>query len=171
MNCSCNSLLAPAVDYIGSWRQSTSIWINSHPTIYCFWFLLLPVEQTIVKCMFWARFLLPGLAVLWWTNWCLGCCCDSSGVVLGEAPVGRLDSDLIPPCCGVSGAMICPCGKVDDDDHQKEWDVLRKIWLPSSQNGMCNSLPAWSTQHQSNYILREVADVFNLPVICSKSLQ
>ena len=49
------------------------------------------------------------IAMLRWTNWCLGFGCFSPSGALLEAPVVRLDLALIAPGGSVSGAMACCC--------------------------------------------------------------
>jgi len=49
INWSLCSLCTPAVRYILSWPSSTQIWIDSHPIVCCFLFLLLPVLRTFLN--------------------------------------------------------------------------------------------------------------------------
>jgi len=41
--------------------------------------------------------------------------------------VGQLDFDALTPCQGVHEAMIFHCGKEEEDDNEKKWEVLRNI--------------------------------------------
>ena len=126
MNWSQSSLCIPAVHYVVSW-WSTTIWVYSHPIGCCFVFLLHVVLWTICKCEYWVIFLVAVLASLWLTDWYRHCCCVPARDALDEAPIGWLDSDPLTPCWGVFVAMICWCGRGDEDDNEKKWDVLRNI--------------------------------------------
>ena len=97
MNSSHSALRTPAVRYTVGWMVSTSIWIDPHPMACCFVFLLLPVSCTICRWASWVIMSVPTIAVSWWTNWCLRCCCVSQGGAFFEAPVVRLDSPSITP--------------------------------------------------------------------------
>lgn len=58
---------------------------------------------------------------------CMCCCCVSVGGALVEVPDIRLDSDPLAPCRGVCGAIICRCGKAEEDDNYTKWEVMKNI--------------------------------------------
>jgi len=124
---SCSSLRIPAVHYSINWQPSTIIWTYSHPIVCCFLFILLLVLRTIFKCASWVMFSVATLAASQCTNWCLRRCCVPWSDALNEAPVVSLDSDLLSPVWGVCVVMTCWCGKGEEDDNQKKWEVLRNI--------------------------------------------
>jgi hypothetical protein len=64
INWSCCSLSKQAVHYLVSWWPFTMVWIYSHPTACCFWFMLLSVLQTIYKFASWVLFWVAILAVV-----------------------------------------------------------------------------------------------------------
>jgi len=143
-----SSLRMMAVHYSINWRRSTVIWTYSHPIVCCFLFVLLPVLQTIFKCASWVMFLVATLAASQWTAWCLGCCCVPSSEALNEAPVVSLDSNPLLPVWGVCVVMTCLCGKGEEDDTQKKWEVLRNIYLASSQNRLTDRQLGRSTHDE-----------------------
>jgi len=122
-----SSLHIAAVYYAINWRPSTMIWTYSPPIVCCFLFMLHPVLQMILKCVSRVIFLVATSAALQWTNCCLRRCCAPSSNALYEAPVVSLDSDLPSYVWGVCVAMNCWCGKGEEDDNQKKWEVLRNI--------------------------------------------
>jgi len=126
-NWSSSSLRTPAVHHTVSWRPFTLIWIDSHPTASCFWFLLLPVLWMIDKCASWIIWLLTALAASRWTNWCLRCCGVPMIAIFNVAPANRLHLDLLSPGWGGCVSMICWCGIGEEDDNKKKWEALRTI--------------------------------------------
>ena len=126
-NSTSSSLHTPAVYTIISWQPSSTIRPYSYPWACCLSFLLLLVLQTIFNCASTVIFSVAALAASWWTKSCLHCSWVSAGGVLDEAPVVLLDSDLLPPCWDVCGAMTCLCGSKAEDDNEKKWEVLRKM--------------------------------------------
>jgi hypothetical protein len=112
INWSHSSLRTRAVRYILISPSSTQICIDSHLIACCFLFLLLPVVGTFFQCASRVIFLVATHAALWWTNWCLRCCCVSLRGALLETPVVRLDSTRSAPRGTVSGAMACGCRNV-----------------------------------------------------------
>ena len=122
-----SSLRTPALGYMVSWQPFKMIWITLHPTACCFVFVLLPVLQTIFKCSSWVIFLVASLAGSWWTNWCLRSCCVLTIDVLDEGPANRLDLDPLGPGWGGCVSMIFWCGIGEEDDKEKNWEVLRII--------------------------------------------
>jgi len=124
---SCSSLRTPAVRYTIKWWPFTSIWIYLHPTAcYCL-LMLLPVLRTILKCASWVLFLVAALAALQWTDWCLCSCCGPMYDVFDGAPVNQLELDPLGPGWGGFALMICWFGSGEEDDNEKEWEVLRTI--------------------------------------------
>jgi len=122
-----SSLRIPADHYAINWRPSTMIRTYLHPVACCFLFLLLPVLGTIFKCASRAIFWVATLAASRWTNCCQRCCCVHSSDAVYEEPVVSLDSDLLSLSSGICLAMNCWCGKGEEDDNQKKWEVLRNI--------------------------------------------
>jgi len=145
----CSSLVIAAVHYMAAWWPSTLISINSHPIACCLFFLLLWGIKLIWECASWVIFSMAALAASLWTNWCLGCCGVLLSGVLGELLIGRLDFDPLPACWGVCVAMNCWYGKAEEDHNDKKWEVLRTVYLSSSQNRMSNSQLALSTPDES----------------------
>jgi len=127
INRSWSSPLTPAVHYIVSWQLTTWVWSYSHTLACCFLILQVAVLCTTFQCSSWVILLVAVLAALRWTNWCLHCCSGSVGGELDEVSVVWLDWDPLPPGWGVCGAMTCCCGKGEDDDNEKKWEVLRNI--------------------------------------------
>ena len=126
--------------------------MSSHPITCRILFLLLPVGGSIFECASMVILLVASLAVSRWTNCCLHCSCIAVGGVLDEAPAIQLNSDPVAHCCVLCGAMICWCGKDEEDDNEKMWDVLRNLQVASSQNGISNSQLAHSTQDESRFV-------------------
>jgi len=127
INWSRSSLRTLALRYTMNWRPFTTIWIHSHPTAFCFLFLLLSVSWTIFKCASLVICLVAALATSQWTNSCLCSCCGPMIAVLDVPPANRLGLDLLPPGWGGSESMICWCGIEEDDDNEKKWEALRTI--------------------------------------------
>jgi len=124
---SCSSRHIPAVHYWINWRSYTMIWTCSHPIACCILFVQLLVVRTIFNWASCILFPVATLAASRWTNWCLHCCCEPSSDALDEAPVISLDSDPLSPVWGVCVAMTCWCGKGEEDDNRKKWEVLGNI--------------------------------------------
>jgi len=101
--------------------------IYSHPIACGFLLVLLPVSRTIVECATGVVCPVAILAAPRWTNWCLRCWCVPSREALDEAAIVSLDSDPLSLVSGVCLAMTCWCGKGEEDDNQKKWEVLRNI--------------------------------------------
>jgi hypothetical protein len=135
-----------------SWPSFSLLWIYSPPIACYFWFLLLPVLQTISKCVSWVIFLVAALAALWWTNWCLRSFCVPESNILGVTPVDPPGSVLFSPGWGVCIAMISWCGIGEKDDHEKKWEALRNIYFTTSPNGICISQDACFTQVKSCWV-------------------
>jgi len=127
INCSHSSLHTPALHYIVRWRPAATIRIYSHSISCCFLCLLLLVLRMICNWESQVIFAEAALAVLRWTTWCMRCCLVSAGGTLDRVPGDWLDSDLLPDGWGCCGAMICCCGKGEEDDNEKKWEVLRNI--------------------------------------------
>jgi len=139
INWSCSSQCTPAVHHIVRWWPSTLIWIRSHPMACCLIVLCPPGLRTNVNCATWVIVSVVAVAASRWTELCLHCCSVSAGGAVDQAPVVRLDSDRLTAGCGVCGATPCCCGKGEEDDNEKKWEVSRNIELASSQNGMSGS--------------------------------
>jgi hypothetical protein len=58
------SWLAPAVWYIVNWWPLTTGWIYSQPSVYYFWFVLLPVLWTISESASWVIYFVAALGAL-----------------------------------------------------------------------------------------------------------
>jgi hypothetical protein len=110
INWSRSILPTPAVHFIVCWLPSTSKGRYSHPIACCFLILLRPVSCTFFHCTSWAIFLVAAIAGLWWTNWCLDCCCVAARGASIEAPVVQLDLESVTPGWGVCRAMTCSYG-------------------------------------------------------------
>jgi len=120
-------LNTPAAQSVGCWLLSTMIWIYPYRMKCYIVYLLLPVLSTIFKSASVSIVLVAAFAALLWTNWCMCFCCVSAGGTFCEAPVGRLDSNLLAPGCGVSESRIISCRRHEADDNKKKWDILRNI--------------------------------------------
>ena len=112
MKWSRRSLSTPDVLYTISWPLSTSIWIDSDPVAFSFWFFSLPAVHTIFQGSSCVIFPVATIATWWWTNCCLGCSCVSLGGALFQVPVVPFDLASIAPGWSLSGAMTCCCGMV-----------------------------------------------------------
>jgi len=77
------------------------------------------------------------------------CCCVPATDALDEAPIDLLDSDPLSPGRDFCVAMSCLCGIGEEDDNKKKWEVLRNMYLASSQNVISNSQLVGSTQDES----------------------
>jgi len=115
------------VHYTVLWWPFTLIWIYSHPTAYCFLYVLLPVLHTIFKCASSVICLVAALAASQWTNWCLCCCCVPRTPKFDVPPTNRLDLDLLTPCRGGCVCVICWCVIGEEDENQMKWEALRTI--------------------------------------------
>jgi len=136
---SCSTIHITAVDCIVCWWLSTWIWIYSHSISYWIELLLLLDLPTFSKCASWVICLGAAFAVSWCTNWYLCRWCVQVGGVLDGAPVYRLNADLLAPCWGVCGTVVCWCGNGEEDDNKMKWEVLRNTQLYWSQNVKSNS--------------------------------
>jgi len=106
INWSSSSLRTPGECYIINWQLCTYIWQHLHPIACCFFFLPLPVLQTIFNHASMVMVLVAAFAASRWTKWCLRCSWVSAGGVLEEAPIILLEWVPPWPCWGVCGAMI-----------------------------------------------------------------
>jgi len=101
--------------------------ILSHPILWFFLFLLLPVWWTILQCASWVNVSVAALAASWWPNWYRRCCCVPESDLLEEVLIDPLDLDLRSLCWGVSIAMVRCCGIEEEHDNKKKLGVLRNI--------------------------------------------
>jgi len=129
-----------------SWQLFTMIWIHSHAVTCWFLILLLPVLWTIFECACWVISLVAALAASRWTNWSLCSCWVSMSDTMDEAPIDRLDSDPLFPGWVFCVAMIWWCGRGEEDDHEKKWEVLRNLLSASCQNEINSSQLVHYTQ-------------------------
>ena len=127
INWSCSSLWTPAVGYIVNWWPLPAIWIYSHPTASCLSLWLLPDLQTICQGASWVIWLVAGLAVSRWTNWCLHSYGVAGSDVFDVATANRLDLDLLWPGWDGCVSRICWCGIGEVGDNEKQWEFLRTI--------------------------------------------
>jgi len=67
------------------------------------------------------------MAASQWINRYLRCCCVTASDTLDEPPIIRLILDQLLPSRGVCVAKIGCCGIRDDDDNEKQFEVLRII--------------------------------------------
>jgi hypothetical protein len=161
MNWSWCSLRIPAVYCMVSWPSFTVIWIYAH-RIECWSLLLLfPVLWTIFKCASSVIFVVDALAALQWTRWCLHPCCVPESEVLGVTPTDSPGSVPFSPGWGVCVAMIHWCWIREEDDNEKKWEVLRNIYLTTSQNEINNCQAPCFTQVESCCIWLQIAGVSN----------
>jgi len=170
MNWSQSSLHTPSVYYMVCWPSFGLIWAYSHPIACCFSFLLLPVLRTISECASWDIFLEAALSALRWTNWCLPSRCVPESAVLGVMPIDPPGSVPFSPCWGVCVAMICWCRIGEEDDNEKKWEVLRNIYVTTSQNEICNCQVAPFTQVESCCVGLQIAGVSDRSAIRNKSV-
>jgi len=112
MTWSRSALCTAAMRYIVMWLSSPWMWIDSHPIICCFLFLLLPVVSTNCEHAFWVIISVATIEASGWTNWCLHRCSVSLGGASVEAPVIRLDLGQNAHVWSVSAAMTSRCGMV-----------------------------------------------------------
>jgi len=120
-----SSLRTPAVCYTVNWQPFAWIWIYSHPTAWCFLFLLLPVLRTILKCASWVICLVAALASSWWTNLCLHSYCVARISVFDSVPANQPVFDPLLPCGGDCVSMMCWCRIGEEDDNERKWENLR----------------------------------------------
>jgi len=149
IDCSHSSLRTHAVRYTTKWWPFTTVWIYSHPTACCFFYVLLPVLLTSFKCAFWVIVLVAALVVLRCTNWWLRSCCVPMSDVFDEAHANWFDLDQLSPVWVGCVSMICWSGIGEEDDNEKKWEVLRVISLASCQNGIRSSQHVTYTQDES----------------------
>jgi len=109
------------------WYGRTQMPLHAASCLCCFSFMLLLVLRMIFRCVSRVIFLVATLAASQWTNWCLHWCCVPSSDAMYEAHVVSLDSEPLSPVWGVCVAMNCWCGKGEEDDIHKKWEVLRNI--------------------------------------------
>jgi len=147
------------------------IQIHLHSMAYCFLFLQLPDIRMVFNCASRVVLMVAGFAGWRCTKLCLCCCCVTASDELAKVPVVRLDSSTLAPGQCAWGTMTCCCGQGEADDNEKKWEVLRNIYLASSQNGMSGSQLAHSTQEKWNSMYLWVADVPKCPAFCSKSVR
>jgi len=107
MNVSYSSLCTPTVRYMVNWRPFTMVWRYSHPTVWCFLFMLLPVIWTISNCASWVIFLVAAVAASWCTNWSLRSCCVPMSDLFDKAPANWLHLDPLTPGWRGCVSMIC----------------------------------------------------------------
>jgi hypothetical protein len=167
INWSRSSLQTPAVrDTVDCWLL-TSIWIYSHPTAWCFPFLLLLVLWTIFKCASRVICLVIVLVALQWTNWWLCSCCVAMIAIFDIVPANRLDWDSLTPGWGGCVSMICWCGIGEEYDNEKKWKSLRTISFGACQNSMSSSQYVRYTQDQFCWVWLQVAVVSHRPKMCN----
>jgi len=66
--------------------------------------------------------------------------------------------------------MISCFGIGEHDDNEKKWEVLRKKYIASTQNGIINSQIARSTHDASCSVWLQAAGVLHSPTMYSKSV-
>jgi len=169
-NSSHSSLRTPTVCYTVNWPPSASIWIYLHPTACCFWFLLLPVLQTIFKWASWVICLVAALAALQWTHLCLRSCCVPIMSRFDVAPANRPVFNLLSPGGGGCVSMMCWCGIGEEDDNERKWEALRTIYSASCQNEIYSSQHNRYAQDESYCVWLQVAGVSHHPAMCKKSV-
>jgi len=127
INLLCSSLQSHAVRYTVNWLLFTSIWIYSHPTGCCFWFVHLPVLWTIFKCASWVICLVAALAASQWANLCLHSSCVRRIAVLDVTPVDLVVFDPLSPGRGSSVSMMCWLWIGEEVDNERKWEALWTI--------------------------------------------
>jgi len=170
MNWSWCSLVMTAAHDVGCWQPSTSIRIYTYAIANFIILLLVRVLPAFVECTFWVIISVPALAGSWWAHWFLSCWCVSAGGTLNDAPAGRLVSSPLALCWGGHGVMECCCGKGEQEENIQKWDILRKLYLASSENGMSISQHARLSQDEPNCVSLPVAGVADSPAIRTMSV-
>ena len=87
--------------------------------------------------------------------------------VFDEEPANSLDLDAVSPGWGGCVSMICWCGIGEEDDNEKDWEVLRTIYLASCQNAICESQDYPYDQDEFCWVWAQVAAVSHHPTMCN----
>jgi hypothetical protein len=127
MNSFRSSLRTAAIRYGLKWPPIAWKWIHSHPSTYCFLYLLLPVLRTIFKCASWVICMVAALAASRWTTLCLHSCCVPRICIVDVAPANLPVFDPLSPGGGGCVFMMCWCGIEENNDNERKWEALRTI--------------------------------------------
>jgi hypothetical protein len=116
----------------------------------------LQLRDTCYSCWFWSYKELWNVhprKYLWWQNRqrrgrLTGVCINTvlASDKLDGLHIEGLDSHHLSPGWAFCITLMFSSGLGEEDDNENKWEVLRNIWMASSQNGISNNQFTHSTQ-------------------------